>query len=80
MGTTQGGTLGTTLERTAGRTQHTARSLVDLSLATNPAPGLSTGLTPELARAERKALRYRRRHVPASLTTGGSGFTASATG
>jgi hypothetical protein len=44
MGTTLGRTLGTTLGTTVGGTQHTARSLVDQSLATNPAPGCSTGL------------------------------------
>src|SRR5450631_2336941 len=38
MGTILGRTLGTTV----GGTQHTARSLVDLSWATNPVPGSSS--------------------------------------
>jgi hypothetical protein len=43
MGTTLGRILGRTLGTTVGGTQHTARSLVDLSWATNPVPGSSAG-------------------------------------
>src|SRR5450759_128427 len=55
MGTTLGRTLGTTLGTTAGGTQHTARSLVDRSWATNPARECSTGLAdPDVAAAVSK--------------------------
>jgi len=55
MGTTLGRILGTTLGTTAGGTQHTARSLVDRSWATNPARECSTGLAdPDVAAAVSK--------------------------
>jgi hypothetical protein len=68
MGTTLGRTLGTTV----GGTQHTARSLMDQSWATNPAPGAFDwfGLGPGVGRGGRLATGpavHRRTHDPGAV-------------